>query len=727
MSDPPCKPTRTLREFRVITLFMRLAILLVSLVALAQTNVVGQTIDGKKPDTGQVNPLPPLFLPAVTYETGSGSLNAAPSTLVIADVDGDGKLDVVATNEGGGTNGEGSVVVLLGRGDGTLGPVMTYDSGGRVATSVVVADINGDHKPDLVVSNCGPSNVDACKTGTAVVGVLVGNGDGTFQPVVVYESGWQGTYSVAVADVNGDSKLDLLVAHLGGSDFGNGAVGVLLGNGDGTFRPAEIYQLVSGSTYSLAVGDVNGDGKPDLLVADTCVNPEQCTQGAVGVFLGNGDGSFQPEITYGSGGPFAFAIAKGDVNGDGKPDLLGTDGSSNKLGVLLGNGDGTFQPAVTYSSGSGAAWSLTLADVNADDKLDALVTHFFDGTLGVLLANGDGTFQSAITYDSGGSSPGSVAVGDLNGDGLPDVVISEREASGGVDHDEVGVMLHVGATTTHTTLASSLNPSIFGQLVPLTATVTSGSGTPKGTVIFFDGSTALGSATLASGSASISVGLAAGSHSITAVYQGSVKFNSSASAPVQQIVNSATSTTSLASSRNPGLVNQSVTYTAGITSQYGGVATGVVNFFESGSLIAIVDVSGNQATLTKKYKSIGVHAISATYSGDANNQGSASPNLTEYIQATTQTGVTTSGTPSHSGQPVTFTATVTSKHGAVPNGELVKFYDSSKLLGSVAMAGGTAAFTTSTLSVATHTIKAKYAGDTFFTKSTGKVTEIVEP
>ncbi len=153
--------------------------------------------------------------------------------------------------------------------------------------------MNGDGKPDLLVANvCGGSG-NCANPGQqpGSVGVLLGNGDGTFQPAAAYGSGGNGTSSVVVADVNGDGKLDLLATNLCASSSNcatpglhPGSVGVLLGNGDGTFQPAVTYG--SGGRYaeSVAVGDVNADGQPDLLVANYCVNGP-CTSGAVGVLL----------------------------------------------------------------------------------------------------------------------------------------------------------------------------------------------------------------------------------------------------------------------------------------------------------------------------------------------------------------------------------------------------------------------------------------------------------
>jgi hypothetical protein len=640
---------------------------------------------------------PPLFLPAVTY--GSGELGN-PTSVVIADVNGDGKPDIVVANEcADSCDFGGAVGVLLGNGDGTFQTAVTYLTGVD-ESSVAVADVNGDGHPDLVVANA--NGVD----------VLLGNGDGTFQTAVAYRSGGS---SVAVADVNGDGHPDLVVAAANGVD-------VLLGNGDGTFQTAVTYGSGGAGPQSVAVADVSRDGKPDLLVANWGSN-------SVGVLLNNGDGTFQTAVTYGSGGENPYSVAVADVNGDGHPDLVVA--AANGVDVLLGNGGGTFQTAVPYGSGGYGATSVVVADVNGDGKRDLVAANWCMGQcvqghsgVGVLLGNGDGTFQTAVTYTLSGWDSWSVAVADVNGDGKPDLVVTMGTNIWGV----VGVMLHVGDIPTTTAVSSSINPSVFGQAVPLTAVVSSSSGTPTGTVDFFDGSTALGNAPLVNGSATLSISsLAAGSHSITAVYQGSLKFNSSASAPLNQVVNTASTKTSLASSSNPVLINMRVKYTATVAGQYGGTATGTVRFQDAGVTIATVTLPSNQAAYSTSYITRGTHAMTATYSGDGNNAGSMSATLTEQVKGfPSKTVVTTSGSPSFVGQPVTFTATATSIYGAIPNGELVTFYDGTTAIGTGATASDVATFTTSSLTVGTHSIKATYAGDATFEPSTGSVKQVVD-
>ena len=186
------------------------------------------------------------------------------------------------------------------------------------------------------------------------------------------------------------------------------------------FQPAQTYSAgVSfgpGGAIAIAVADVNGDGKPDILVAGAKGNSP-----SVAVLLGNSDGTFQPAQTYSTGVGYN-SIAVADVNRDGKPDVIVAGGNG---AVLFGNGDGGFQPAQLYQT-STASWAA-VADVNGDHIADLLVAGVpgcsFEGSAGVLLGNGDGTFGTMKAYCSGGYQPTSIAVADVNGDGKPDLVV----------------------------------------------------------------------------------------------------------------------------------------------------------------------------------------------------------------------------------------------------------------------------------------------------------------
>jgi hypothetical protein len=318
-------------------------------------------------------------------------------------------------------------------------PAVPYGSGGTYAWSVAVADVNGDGNLDLLVADCGSGF--ACGDDDGTVGVLLGNGDGTFQPVVDYYAGGRQTYSIAVADLNGDGKLDVVVSN---SSVSN-TIGVLLGNGDGTFQRVVTYNSGGGSPWTLAIADVNRDGKPDILVANSSSCSECTDQGLVGVLLGNGDGTFRPAVTYSSGGynyfnPASLAVA--DLNGDGILDVAVTNGcgaSSSCAGkasvaVLQGNGDGTFRPALIHPSGGWDASSVVIADVNGDGKPDLLVANAectitngcTPSTVGVLLGNGNGTFLRAQLYRTGGLVAHDLTVADLNGDGILDIAVANE-------------------------------------------------------------------------------------------------------------------------------------------------------------------------------------------------------------------------------------------------------------------------------------------------------------
>jgi hypothetical protein len=382
-----------------------------------------------------------IFFSAPTYATGGTGTDS----VALADVNGDGKLDLIATNQCADPSClSGSVSVLLGNGDGTFQPEVSYGSGGLAATSVAVADVNGDGKPDLLVANlcsgigayggyCPVGNIDST---TGVVGVLLGNGDGTFQAAIPYYSGGEFAESVAVADFNGDGKPDLVVANncpsggedMDGCQYGSySVVGVLIGNGDGTFQPAADYDSGGYYTNSVAIADLNGDGKLDIVVGNEVDNYYNMPVGpsTVAVLLGSGSGTFQATVAYDSGPFGAEFVAVADVNGDGKPDIVA---ANSVVAVLLGNGDGTVQTAVTYVLGSPAG-SVAVADVNSDGKPDIVVA---DTVATILPGNGDGTFRTGMSYGSGGGVADFAAVADLNRDGKPDLIVANSEGNSGV-------------------------------------------------------------------------------------------------------------------------------------------------------------------------------------------------------------------------------------------------------------------------------------------------------
>jgi len=244
--------------------------------------------------------------------------------------------------------------------------------------------------------------------------------------------------SVAVGDFNGDGKLDLAV----GGATPISVVSIFLGNGDGTFQPAASYG--SGSGFgSIAIADFNRDGKLDLAVTDNGNNN-------VSVFLGNGTGTFRSPARHTVGsGPSSVAVA--DFNGDGKLDLAVANSGSGNVSILLGNGDGSFRSAEDYGAASGPS-SVAVGDFNGDGKLDLAVTNSRSNNVSILVGNGDGTFRRAVDY-SVGSSPSSVAVGDFNGDGKLDLAVANNGSS------NVSILLGNGAGSFGTAHNYAIGPN----------------------------------------------------------------------------------------------------------------------------------------------------------------------------------------------------------------------------------------------------------------------------
>ncbi|MFI5454651.1 MAG: FG-GAP-like repeat-containing protein [Isosphaerales bacterium] len=328
-----------------------------------------------------------------TFQTGeTESLPFQPFILLAGDFNGDGKLDLVATGYNHSPPYEDMIAVLLGNGDGTFQPpeTMTLPFGGGVG-SMVAGDFTGNGKLDLIV-------VPAY---SGEIAMLLGNGDGTFQPANFLSVPGLEPYNLVAADFNGDGKLDLA------STEGT-TVAVAMGNGDGTFQPAQIYPVSLYPYYFMVAGDFSGNGHIDLAWAGYYYNPvTQTDVTEVSVLLGNGDGTFQPEKTTDLGSlgyglqPLtgnAVSYVAGDFNGNGRQDLAFLSSGSNVVTILLSNGDGTFSdPALDVTTSHATP---LVADVNGDGTHDVLVV---DGAGNILYRQGipgqPGVFAPPVTVN----------------------------------------------------------------------------------------------------------------------------------------------------------------------------------------------------------------------------------------------------------------------------------------------------------------------------------------
>lgn len=366
-----------------------------------------------------------LAEPVTVGETGSG-----PVAVVSGDIDGDGIADLAIANRFSNT-----VSIALGNGDGTFQSTTTVATDNQ-PRSLALADVNGDGRPDLIVAASSYTSGSGFNT----VNVLLGNGDGTFMAPQKFGSGFS-PRAVAVADLNGDGNPDIAVTDYASPNY---RVQVLLGNGNGTFQAPQNFTTGRGAN-SIAIGDVNGDG-----IADVVTGNED--DGNVSVLLGTGTGSLGAHTTFGLGlggriSPTGVAI--GDLDGDGRPDLAvsghyyyydeGNEAYYNDgtVTVLLGDGDGTFgSPDTTFVGQYLSAVALT--DMDGDGRRDILVTNApsIDAvpqegpsqTLApgaevfILRNNGDG-FDEAIGFGTFGVSLDGLAIADFDGDGKADVSV----------------------------------------------------------------------------------------------------------------------------------------------------------------------------------------------------------------------------------------------------------------------------------------------------------------
>lgn len=391
----------------------------------------------------------PSFAPVVAYPSNGNYL----TSIVSGDFNGDGEPDLAIAFD----LVHDDVGVLLGKGDGSFGDIVKYQSGGvGGVSSIAIGDFNSDHKADLVVASYG-----------GTIGVLLGNGAGGFANATTFPSGGYSPRSLVVGDFNIDGKADVAVAHFGIPSDYSGSVAVLLGKGDGDFEEAVGFSSGGRGAQSIVAGDFNKDSKPDLIVANYY-------DGTIGTLLGKGDGSFAKAITFPTSGTGGRSIAVGDFDKNGNLDLAIVHVLTGGLSMLTGDGTGNFVAKVVDAGEGVSLQSVSAADVNSDGNLDLVTANnylFSRDSVAVLLGNGTGNFAKAVAFPVDGINPNAVVINDFNKDEKPDVITANFFIDATVDVllNNCGKPMAVSDfTLVNTTTNQDIQPLKDGDVVDIT-------------------------------------------------------------------------------------------------------------------------------------------------------------------------------------------------------------------------------------------------------------------
>lgn len=646
--------------------------------------------------------------------------------------------------------GTGTLVPGTGQSTATL-TTNTLTAGSHPITAVYAGDTDYTGSTSLVVnevinqspittttflaSSVNPSMFGQVITFTATVSAASGTpiGTVTFEDTTTNQSLGQATLASGVASVTVSS----LVATTGDAIEAD-----YLGSGAFQASSATLNQGVdeSATTTTLATsGTPSVVGQPVSFTATVAAvapgagTPTGTVQftinGSAGPIVGNATlasdgtatfidsvltpGNYTVTAAYQTDGNFASSTSapvKQAVNAASTTTAL----SSSENPAALGD-NVTFTATITVNSPGALGPAMNAADT----------VTFMNGTSTL----GTGTITQTATGATAAFSTTALPLGD---DSITAIFSGDSNYNTSTSSAFTETIV-AGPTTT--TLSSSANPSVFGQPVTFTATVTAGNAPtpPTGTVFFLDGTTQIGTGTLSGGDATFTTStLTVGTHSITARYGGNTTFATSTSTAVSEVINQSSTTTTLGTSGTPSVFGQSVTLTATVAAVApgAGTPTGVVVFSEGTTTLGSASLTGNTATFAVSTLTVGTHNIIATYVGDSNFKASNSTTLTQIVNTdSTTTTVTSSLNPANFGNAVTFTATIApvSPGGGTPTGT-VQFMDGTTVLQTVTLVNGVASTTpNSALTIGTHTITAVYSGDGNFTTSTSTaLTETVE-
>jgi hypothetical protein len=550
------------------------------------------------------------------------SQEAFPLVLGAGDFNGDGIPDVVTAS----TTYIGSISIFIGKGDGTFKQPILYAVDAN-PYSMAVGDFDEDGNLDLIAVGGAASGA---------ISVFVGNGDGTFRLKAHYTTPWTLT-AVVVSDYNGDGHADIAIT--GVPTGAQGKVSIYLGNGDGTFQKRSDYGTQQ-TPSAIAIGDLNRDGKSDLVVAHNFASQ-------LSIYLGNGDGTLQPPVDYQtSSNSYTNTIEIADFNADGALDLV-TAFDSSHLAIFFGDGDGNFSRKTLYLAG-GLVLGVAVNDFNADGAPDIAMVQGGNGRFGIMYGNYDGTFQAykALTNTS---NSGRFFPADFNGDGTPDLLASSYnpylvlgqvtasfdmsaiELLGEGSHQIAGVHVDDALRTpnqsnvitltgrlanTLSTLRSAQNPTSFGTPIHITASFSANRGVnPSGTAILMEGKQVVGSAVVENGSANFDVsGLSTGAHTLYVSYPGDSNYHNSSSPNLVQVVDRDAAVFAIRSSKNPAPFGMPFTLVATTSN----AATGTVTFTEGQTVLGTGSLNGGVVKITVSNLVAGSHTISVVYSGDQN-------------------------------------------------------------------------------------------------------------